>query len=250
MELESNLIREWGVLTSSEDFILSGKEAFEEQFAQELPKTECRWNMSEGSLIYGLQNILSFPFSKGSGGVEFPLAIQTLSCLSGQATLTWCYSKTLSHLKNDLEKTEDRTIEVFSNPVLDSDKLKLEKQKAISYGQGKVVDFLIEDPVILETTQPVSIKKDRGLVVFACRTERAFYHLLDLKPGIIYLALHRNMNMEKLIPHVPITTKLGVWGDIPYRHLESVFHPRWDFILPSNLSYPPWVDLFIKSDEL
>ena len=253
MELENrSFTKEWNVLTSSEDFILSGKEAFEELLTKEEQahrKLKWRWHFGEGNLIYPLQNILSFQFSKSK---NCSLAIQALSYLSGLATLTWCYSRSLGNIiKNTLEasRIEDHVVEVFACPFdLGFEKLNFsEKQKAISYGKGKTVDYFVEDCLILETTNISTLKKVSGSVVFAPRSEEAFYHLLNLKPGIIHLALHKDMNIEKLIPLVPISVKLGVWGNIPYLQLESVFHRRWDFILPSNLSYPPWVDLFIKS---
>ena len=247
MELESSHIKEWGVLTSSEDFILSGKNAFEKQFTKELPNTFLRWNVEEGKLVYAYQNLLSFQFLKGSLISGFPLALQTLSYLSGYATLTWCYAKAIENLNNNLESIGDHLIEVFAYPTLDFEKLKLEKITAISCGRGKVVENFIDDSIILETTDIASLKRKLGLTVFACRAEKAFNHLLSLNPGIIHLALHRSMDVEKLISRVPISIKLGIWGNIPYTHLSDVFHSQWSFILPSNLSYPPLVDLFIKS---
>ena len=238
--------REYRSLLASEDFILSGTQAFE-SLTKHLPSL--KWLHREGDLVYRMQNIATFKASpRQLVHGSFQQALQGLAGLSGLATLTHCYQTLLKNLWEN-EKVPLLLAKKKGSPSSPSYP-KWEGQ-ALSVGGGKVINHCTDDPGLLNLLLKNSPRSEP--VVFTCRSLKQVEDFLTThqekdpqKSSGVWLAFHQSLKFHSLIPHIPFHQKVGLWGNVLCEDLKNFYHSRWDFVLPESLSYPPAVDLFVK----
>ena len=224
-------------LSSTEDCILSGQDLFEENIQNLSSSVNIQWFCKNGDTIYKNQNIASFNIkAQLCMQKTFLSALQLLAHLSGLATLTHCYLSTLKTTNYIKTKVMAQRKEC-SNWIP-------EEETAIRHGGGEGYIYYVEDMNILSNLDLLQEQKN---TVFACRnTDTVEYLLKNMSTGPVLLAFHHTMNWQKWITKIPNNIKIGLWGNIQCNNIVNLSSSRLDFILPTGLSYPPPVDLFLK----
>lgn len=225
------------ILSSNEDCILSGKDVFEESIRNLSPSMNMQWFCKNGAIIYKHQNIVSFNIKTPTCLQKtFLSSLQVLSHLSGLATLTYCY---VSSLKN----TNSTKVQVLTQRKEHSSWLS-EEEMAIKHGNGVGTVHCMEDMNILTN---LDLLKEQKEIVFTCRNSSTVEYLLkNLPMKSDRLAFHNSMEWRNWITKIPNNIQVGLWGNIQCNDIAHLSHDRLNFIIPSELSYPPSVDFFLK----